>query len=65
MDEIVARLFGHSETIFPLAKRSKTFRQNSLAVNAVDGQDFIIVTVGQNRIDQKVTRSTRFGILAI
>lgn len=45
MDEIVAGFLGHSETILPLTKRSQTFGQDRLAVNTIDWQDFVIVTV--------------------
>lgn len=65
MNEIVSSFFGNSEAILPLAKRTKALGQHCLTVNAIDGQDFIFKTVGQNRIDQEVARSARRSILTV
>ena len=51
MDEIVSGFFGNSKSILPLAERTKALGQHCLAVNAINGQDFIFKAVGQDRID--------------
>lgn len=37
MDEIVSSFFGNSESILPLAERTKALGKYSLAVDAIDG----------------------------
>lgn len=64
MNEIVAGLFGNPESIFPLAERTKTFGEDRLAVNAVNWQHLVIITVCENGIDKKITRTARLRVLA-
>ncbi len=64
MDEVVARLLGDAQTVLPLAERAQALGEDRLAVDAVDGQDLVVVAVRQDRVDEEVAGAARFRVLA-
>lgn len=64
MNEIVTRFFGNPETILPLAEGSQTFGEDRLAVNTINWQDFVVIAVGEDGIDEEEARTAGFRILA-